>query len=173
MNLQTVVNDLKSRMDTLTTHGQEVVKVLPDTLKQANDIFLHGFDSLVKSETAGAKKLFKSAKAGFEKARIDGFMAVVASPVEYLPPRDRLFDVFSDTVDIFSKTGDELYKTFRASLVPAKKPARTRKRKATTARGKTATAKKAAASRKPRKTTAASKKTTSASASDASTSTTH
>ncbi len=121
MSFQSVVSDLKSRVDSFASQGQEVVKVLPDTLKQANEVVVSGFESLVKSETAGAKDLFESAMAGFEKARTDGLMAVVASPIEYLPPKDKLIAVFNDTVEIVSKTGDELYKTFKTGLMPGKR----------------------------------------------------
>jgi hypothetical protein len=139
MNFQTVVNDLKTRMDALTAQGQEVVKVLPDTLKQANDIVLQSFESLVKSEGSGAKELFASARASFEKARMDGLMAVVSSPVEYLPPRDKLVDVFNETFEIFSKTGDELYKTFKSGLAPQKKTTTHKKHKKTTKKSASAT----------------------------------
>lgn len=121
MNFQTVVNDIKTRVDALTAQGQEVAKVLPDALKKANVIVVHNLETLVKTETEGAKELLASAKAGFDKARVDGLKAVVASPIEYLPEKDKFIDVFNETVDIFSKTGDQLYKTFKSTLAPPKK----------------------------------------------------
>jgi hypothetical protein len=141
MNFQSVVSDLKSRMDTLASQGQEVVKVLPGTLKQVNEVVMNGFESLMKSETTTAKDLFESAKAGFEKARVDGLKAVVSSPIEYLPPKDKLVAVISETVEIFSRTGDELYQTVKTNL--AQSPAK--KRVASGARKAKRTVKKAAA----------------------------
>lgn len=117
MNLQSIVNDVKSRVDTLAAQGQEVVKTLPGTLKQANEILVQGVQTLVKTETESAKDLLASAKASFEKAKADGIKAVVANPVGYLPETDKLLTVFNQTVSVVSKTGDDLYKTIKSTFV--------------------------------------------------------
>jgi hypothetical protein len=124
MNLQSVVNDFKSRVDTLAAQGQEVAKVFPDTVKQANEILLNGVQTLVKTETETAKDIFAAAKAGFDKAKTDGIKAVVANPIDYLPPKDKFITAFNDTVTLVSKTGDELYQTFKSGLLPIKSEAK-------------------------------------------------
>lgn len=115
MSIQTVVGDIKSRITSLTTQGQDLVKTLPDKFKQARPIVVEQFDVLVKTETASAKDIYASSKAGFDKAKVDGIKAVLAKPIEYLPPKGKFYSVFNDTVDIFSKTGDELYKVLKGA----------------------------------------------------------
>jgi hypothetical protein len=121
MNLQSVVSDVKTRVDSLTTQGQELAKVLPGTFKQANEILVSGVQTLVKKETSSAKGIFEAAKAGFEKAKTDGLKAVVADPVSYLPEKKQFVSAFNDTVEVVTKTGDDLYQTFLSSLKPAPK----------------------------------------------------
>jgi len=120
MNLQSVVNDVKHRVDVLAAQGQEAVKILPETLKSANDIVLSGWQELLKTKSATAKELLASARVGYEKAKLDGVVAVVSNPVGYLPPRDKLKTAFTETVELVSKTGDELYqelyKTVKTTL---------------------------------------------------------
>jgi len=154
MNLQSVVSDVRNRFDQLTSQGQEVVKTLPITLKHANDVLVSGVQTLVKTDTETAMDLYSAALAGFEKAKADGIKAVVSNPVDYLPPSDKLVMALSETVTIVSKTGDDLYKTLKASFLsnghgddtddvdvldiehaatkPAKKPRKTAAKKATT-----------------------------------------
>lgn len=123
MTLQSVVNDLKTRVDTLASQGQEVAKGLPDTFKQANEVLVSGVQTLVKTETETAKDLLAVAKASFEKARTDGLKAVAADPISYLPAKGKFISAFNETVELVSKTGDELYKTFKTGLTPAVKTA--------------------------------------------------
>lgn len=119
MNLQTVVSDVKTRVDSLTAHGQEIAKALPGTFKQANEILVSGVQTLVKTETTNAKDLLETVKAGLEKAKTDGLKAVVADPVSYLPEKDKFVSAFNDTVELVTKTGDELYQTLKSGFVPA------------------------------------------------------
>lgn len=119
MNFQTVVSDVKTRVDALTAQGQEIAKALPGTFKQANEILVSGVQTLVKTETTTAKDLLETVKAGLEKARTDGLKAVVADPVSYLPEKDKFVSAFNDTVELVSKTGDELYQTLKSGFVPA------------------------------------------------------
>ena len=116
MNFQTVVSDVKTRVDALAAQGQELAKSLPETFKQANEVLVSGVQTLVKTETTTAKELLETVKAGIEKAKTDGLKAVVADPISYLPERQKFVTAFNDTVELVTKTGDELYQTFKSGL---------------------------------------------------------
>jgi hypothetical protein len=147
MSLQTVVDDVKVRVENLTAQGQKLAQISLDTLKQANGVVVDKFQALVSTQTEAAKDLFSSAKTGFEKARADGLKAVAAAPISYLPPKDKLVTVFNDTVELFSGAGDELYKTFKSGFTtiqteltgkPVVKKAKAAAKRATKAVRKTA-----------------------------------
>ena len=116
MSLQTVVDDVKGRVETLTAQGQKVAQISLDTLKQTGEIVAGKFQALVKTESEAAKDLYAAAKLGLDKARADGIKAVAAAPIGYLPPKDKFITVYNETVTIVSKTGDELYKTFKTGF---------------------------------------------------------
>jgi hypothetical protein len=116
MSLQTVVADMKGRVETLTAQGQKAAQISLDTLKQANIVVLGGFQTLVKDQTTVAKDIYASAKSALEKAKADGFKAVASKPVDYLPPKDKLLDAFASTRTLAVKTGDELYKTVKTGF---------------------------------------------------------
>lgn len=116
MSLQTMVGDVKDRVEAIGEHGQEVAKISFEVLKQANTIVIENFQALVKDQTAVAKELFESARSGFEKARADGLRAVVTDPVAYLPSTEKLIDALNGTVSHFTKTGDELVKTVKTGF---------------------------------------------------------
>lgn len=116
MSLQTVVEDVKGRVETLTTQGQKVAQISLDTLKQSGEIVADKFQTLVKTESAAAKELYTVTKLSFDKAIADGFKAFTAAPISYLPPKDKFITVYTDTVTLVSATGDELYKTFKTGF---------------------------------------------------------
>lgn len=116
MNLQTVVDDVKGRVDGLSNQSQKVAKVSINTLKQANAVVSNNVRSLFKGNTDVAKDLYASAKSGFEKARADGVKAVVAAPISYLPPRDKVLDAFKDNRSIVVKTSDDLVKLVKEGI---------------------------------------------------------
>jgi hypothetical protein len=120
MSLQTVVDDVKVRVESLTAQGQKLAHISLDTLKQANGIVVDKFQTLVSTQTDAAKELFASAKTGLEKARVDGLKAVASAPISYLPPKDKLVTVFTDTVTLISDTGEELLHTFKTGFGTAK-----------------------------------------------------
>jgi hypothetical protein len=120
MSLQTVVDDVKVRVESLTAQGQKLAQISLDTLKQANGIVADKFQALVSTQTDAAKELFASAKSGLEKARVDGIKAVASAPISYLPPKDKLVTVFNDTVTLISGTSEELYHTFKSGFGTAK-----------------------------------------------------
>jgi hypothetical protein len=116
MSLQTVVDDVKGRVETLTTQGQKVAQISFDTLKQTGEIVADKFQAFVKTETEAAKGIYADAKAGFDKAVADGIKAVAAAPVSYLPPREKFVTVYNETVTLVSNTGDELYKALKSGF---------------------------------------------------------
>lgn len=116
MSLQTVVDDVKGRVETLTSQGQKVAQISLDTIKQANGIVVDKVQALVKAETEAAKELFSIAKASLDKARADGFKAVTAAPISYLPPKDKFVTVYTDTVTLLSSAGDEVYQALKTGF---------------------------------------------------------
>ena len=116
MSLQTVVDDVKGRVETLTTQGQKVAQISLDTLKQTGEIVVDKLQELVKTESEAAKELYAAAKLGLDKAIADGLKAVAAAPISYLPPKDKFVTVYTDTVTLVSTTGDELYKTLKTGF---------------------------------------------------------
>ena len=117
MSFQTVVDDVKGRVESITATGQKVAQISIDTLKAANEIVVDKFQALVKTETDAAKEIFTTAKTSFEKAKTDGIKAVASAPISYLPPREKFITVFNETVTIVSTTGDELYKALKVGFV--------------------------------------------------------
>jgi hypothetical protein len=116
MSLQTVVDDVKGRVETLTTQGQKVAQISLDTLKQTGEIAADKFQALVKTQSDAAKEIYTEAKAGFDKARADGLKAVAAAPISYLPAKDKFVTVYNETVTLVSNTGDELYKALKSGF---------------------------------------------------------
>lgn len=151
MNLETVMNDVKSKMVVVQGRAQDVAEVSVDTFKQASDVVLNGVQVLVKTHTETATELFGYSKASFEKAKADGIAAVVSNPVIYMPEgRDKVVAAFNDTLTTFTKTGEDLAKVILSGYegvasriqgeVPVVKKAKKTARKAS-ASAKTATSK--------------------------------
>lgn len=116
MNLQSVVEDVKGRVETISAQGQKVAEISLDSLKAAGDVVVETVQTLVKDHTALANDLFSSAKSGFEKAKSDGIKAVVADPIAYLPPKAPIIETFNHSVTIVTKGGDELVKVARTGF---------------------------------------------------------
>ncbi len=116
MSLQTVVEDVKGRVETLTTQGQKVAQISLDTLKHTGEIAADKFQALVKTQSEAAKGIYAEAKAGFDKAVADGLKAVAAAPISYLPPKDKFVTVYNETVTLVSTTSDELYKALKSGF---------------------------------------------------------
>ena len=51
MSLQTVVDDVKGRVEAIGTHGQEVAKISYEVVKQANAIVMMRYDSAEIGQT--------------------------------------------------------------------------------------------------------------------------
>jgi hypothetical protein len=116
MNLQSVVEDVKGRVETISTTGQKVAEISIDSLKQAGDIVVETFQTLVTDNTAAAKEIYSAAVTSFEKAKTDGLKAVAAAPISYLPTTELVVAPFNNTVTVFSKSGDELYKVVKTGF---------------------------------------------------------
>lgn len=143
MNVQSAVEDAKSRAQQIRERGQKVASVSLDSFKQANQIIVDRSQSLFSEHKATSKDLFESAKFGFSKARADGFKAVLSAPVGYLPPRDKWYSLLNDTRSAFSDASGELVKIAKSGYDAATResaPAKAKKvaRKATTKAKKTA-----------------------------------
>lgn len=114
MNVETIVNDVKGRVEPIVAKGQEVVEAGFETLKSANAIIVEGVQTLVQTNVAAGKDLFAAAQTSFEKAKTDGLKTVAANPVAYLPEgKDVVVAAYNDTVSLVSKTSDELVQTLK------------------------------------------------------------
>jgi hypothetical protein len=114
MNVETIVSDVKGKVEPIVAKGQDVVQAGFETLKSANGIVVEGVQTLVKTNVEAGKDLFAAAQTSFEKAKADGIKTVAANPVAYLPEgKERVISAYNDTVTLVTKTGDELVKTFK------------------------------------------------------------
>ena len=114
MNVESIVSDVKGKVEPIVAKGQEAVQVGFETLKTANGIVVEGVQTLVKTNVEAGKDLFAAAQTSFEKAKADGIKTVAANPVAYLPEgKDRVISAYNDTVTLVSKTSDELVKTLK------------------------------------------------------------
>ena len=150
MNFQSVVEDVKGRVETISGHGQKVAEISIDSLKQVGDVVVGGYKSLVTENTTAAKEIYSAAVSSFEKAKTDGLKAIAADPISYLPATDTLVAPFSQTVTVVSRTGEELYKvvktgveTIQAQLTGKSPAAKVAKAAKTTTKKAAATVKKA------------------------------
>ena len=116
MNLQSVVEEVKGRVETISGQGQKVAEISIDSLKQAGDVVVGGYKSLVSDNTAAAKEIYSAAVSSFEKAKTDGLKAIAADPISYLPATGTLTAPFSQTVTVVSRTGEELYKVVKTGV---------------------------------------------------------
>jgi hypothetical protein len=114
INVDSIVKDVKGKVEPIVVKGQEVVTASFEVLKQANAIVVEGVQGLVKIEVEAGKDLFAAAQTSFGKAKADGFKAVAAAPVEYLPDgKERVISAYNDTVSLVTKTGEELVKVVK------------------------------------------------------------
>lgn len=152
MNVEKVVNEVKDRLETVGERSQDAAKVSLKTLKAANEIVIAGVQDIVTAQTAAAKDLYAVSKQSFDKAVAAGLVAVVKSPVEYLPDgRDTIIGAFNETVETVTKTGEKLVKvvktgyegvtkTLAGKPIRKARPARKHARKAAAHTAATATA---------------------------------
>jgi hypothetical protein len=114
MNVETIVTDVKERVEPVFNKGQDVATLTFETVKQSNQIVFDGAQELVKTNVEAGKDLFSAAKVSFEKAKTDGVKAVASSPIDYLPAgKDRVIAAYNDSLAVVTKTGEELVKVWK------------------------------------------------------------
>lgn len=114
MTFDKAVNEVKDRLEIVGERSQDVAKVSLKALKAANEIVIAGVQDVVTAQTAAAKDLYAASKQSFDKAVAAGLVAVVSSPIEYLPEgKDTIVGAFNETVETVTKTGEKLVKVVK------------------------------------------------------------
>ena len=114
MTFEKAVKEVQDRLETVGERSQGVAKVSLKTIKAANEIVISGVQDIVTAQTAAAKDLYTASKESFDKAVAAGLVAVVKSPVEYIPDgRDTIVGAFNETIDTVAKTGEKLVKVVK------------------------------------------------------------
>jgi hypothetical protein len=114
MKFEKAVKEVQDRLETVGERSQGVAKVSLKALKAANEIVIEGVQDIVTAQTAAAKDLYVAGKESIDKAIADGLVAVVKSPVEYIPDgRDTIVGAFNETVETVTKTGTKLVKVVK------------------------------------------------------------
>jgi len=137
MTFEKAVKEVQGRLETVGERSQDVAKVSLKTLKAANQIVIAGVQDIVTAQTAAAKDLYAASKQSFDKAVAAGLVAVVKSPIEYLPEgKDTIVGAINETVETITKTGEKLVKVAKngyegvAASLQGKRTARATARKA-------------------------------------------
>lgn len=117
MNFETVVQDVKGRLDIVGTQAQDAAKHGVETFKAGSDVVVTSVQGLFKTHSGVAKELAENGKASFDKAVKDGLVAVAKQPADYLPEgKDKLVGAFNDTVTTVSATGEKLAKVIKTGV---------------------------------------------------------
>ena len=151
MNIEKAVKEVQGRLETVGEQAQDLAKVSLNTLKAANEIVVEGVQGLVTVQTAAAKDLYTAGKQSLDKAVAAGLVAVVKTPVEYLPDgRETIVGAFNESIETVTKTGEKLVKVVKTGYEQAAatitgKPVRKATRATRKSTRKTATASVAAA----------------------------
>ena len=117
MTFEKAVKEVQDRLETGGERSQDVAKVSLKTLTKANEIVISGVQDIVTAQTAAAKDLYSASKQSFDKAVAAGLVAVVKSPVEYIPDgKDTIVGAFNETVDTVAKTGEKLVKVVKTGV---------------------------------------------------------
>ena len=137
MTFEKAVKEVQDRLETVGERSQDVAKVSLKTLKAANEIVIAGVQDIVTAQAAAAKDLFAASKQSIDKAVAAGLVAVVKSPIEYLPEgKDTIVGAFNETVETITKTGEKLVKVAKngyvgvAASIQGKRTARATAKKA-------------------------------------------
>jgi len=136
MTFEKAVKEVQGRLETVGERSQDVAKVSLKTLKAANQIVIAGVQDIVTAQAAAAKDLYAASKQSFDKAVAAGLVAVVKSPIEYLPEgKDTIVGAINETVETITKTGEKLVKVAKngyegvAASLQGKRTARATARK--------------------------------------------
>ena len=151
MNFETVVSEVKGRLETVGGQAQDVAEISLETLKKANKVVVSNAQDLFKTHADTIKVVFDATKTSFEKAIADGLKAVAANPVSYIPDsREPIVAAFNDTVGTVTKAGEQLAKILKSGYEDVAAtfngaPAKVTRTVKKTARKATGAARKAAA----------------------------
>lgn len=114
MKFEKTVNEVKDTLETVGERSQAVAKVSLKALKAANEVVLEGVQNVVGTQVTAVKDLYTAGKQSLDKAVAAGLVAVVKSPIEYLPNgRDTIVEAFSETIEHVTKTGTRLGKVVK------------------------------------------------------------
>ncbi|WP_353249672.1 hypothetical protein [Salinisphaera sp. T31B1] len=109
MNIQNIVADVRSRVETAGRNYQDAFKAYVDAQRKAVGVVTKNGQTLANTEIGAAKNVFAAARASFDKARADGVRKVARSPQAYVPNgRDQIVSAYKDTIDLLVRTGNEL-----------------------------------------------------------------
>ncbi|WP_420428469.1 hypothetical protein [Algiphilus sp.] len=157
MNFETVVNDVKTRVEDVSNRAQNVAELSVQTVKKANGIVVPTMQTIFEKQSSAARELVESGRTSFIKVRNDGLKAVAANPADYLPAgRTVVIDAFSASVDLTTKAGTELAEVLRKAYEDALASINGKKKVAKPAAKKTA--RKASSARKTASKSTAAKK---------------
>jgi|GEM_PF-595214 len=167
MNIQNIVSDVRSRVETAGRNYQDAFKAYVDAQRKAVGVVTKNGQTLANTEIGAAKNVFAAARASFDKARNDGVRKVARNPQTYVPNgRDQIVSAYKDTIDLLVRTGTELtdvvsngYKSVLDKL--GNVPAKSKKTARSASKAKTATKKAPAQTAAKRKTASTRKATTS------------
>lgn len=170
MNIQNIVSDVRSRVESAGRNYQDAFKAYVDAQRKAVGVVTKNGQTLANTEIGAAKNVFAAARASFDKARADGVRKVARNPHTYVPNgRDQIVSAYKDTIDLLVRTGTELtdvvsngYKSVLGKLGTA--PTKPKKAGRRTASAASSAAKKTPSKTAAKRKTASTRKTTTATA---------
>lgn len=109
MKIQTIVSDMRSRVETAGKQYQGVLKAYVSAQREALTVVTRNGQTLANTEIGAAKNVFAAARASFDKARKDGVRKVASNPQAYVPNgRDQIVSAYKDAINLLLKAGNEL-----------------------------------------------------------------
>lgn len=140
MEMQTLVNEFKGRIERVGVQTQDAYKSYVDARKKAYGVVSSNVQTLVRTETDTMLGLYGAASERFSAARKESIKSVIFVPVDILPEgRERLISAYREARSHFVKTRDELlsialkgFEDIRGSFAEAKSEAKTMASKSAT-----------------------------------------
>lgn len=153
MDIQTLLKDMRGKVEPYVAKGQVVAGISLSTLKQANGVVMDGMQTVIKSQMSAGKSILGAAQKSFEKVKADGIAAVVAAPSAYLPEsRKYVFGACQNTFTAVNKTGGKVAEIVKKGYATAAAKVAGKPERATAGRKRSTrkAAPKTAAARKPK-----------------------
>lgn len=114
MEMQTLVNEFKGRLERVSSQTQDAYKSYRDARKEAYKVLSSNVQTLAKAETDTVLSFYGSASERFNAARKESVKSVIFVPVDILPEgRERLVSAYREARGHFVKTREELSKILR------------------------------------------------------------